>query len=654
MENNTQTPGRSPRSNAALFMGVLLSLALACLLLAVSAGGPVGASNDMSFNITVTATGDGSLSGIIIGSGTSTGPTMPPPTLASVSTSTSIPATTQPSATPTLTRTPKPTGTATPAVTKTPKPTGTATPAVTKNPKPTRTPRPAATDNVEPTSTPQPDATDPGNSTGDHKSVTRTPEPESAETRQPTPVDENDGDDDHGKVPPTKTPRPTKTSIPDKKITICHATHSASNPYVEITVSVNGLNGHGEHPDDIIPAPAGGCPQPTPKPQNETNHYQYTCQVGEKSDSNTGEACSDGYYGTDMLFKDGAWWTVDTFCMTKTQCQKTEGISLDQYKQLPCVPVITPEGITLQCKSDGLLQTWNLRANSSTSCPVNQVLRSPYPRSLVNVPTNFLLQPQEYNTIDGNASSPQSPANLSEFVDANGNPTKSGYDAGVWKDLVLYMRSRRFNGGESWFGQTVPKPQWTFSDRSWNTGPYAKKQEGTQATYVYQTSSAGLLTLFGREFDMVNKVPGNIYDLPAYDVTVKTFCGHEWKVTVTIATRTWHPSGACYPTTLYPDGTTYEPPGTSNDGCAPGYVSPGSYTYGWQNYQTDWAGIDLTQMGRSTSYDVRTTTQSGGMWQDTVYWDLPPGIWVPVVEVQSVLRDSCVASGACQPPSANP
>lgn len=44
------------------------------------------------------------------------------------------------------------------------------------------------------------------------------------------------------------------------KIEICHATRSAANPYVHINVSVNGLNGHGDHEDDLIPAPANGCP----------------------------------------------------------------------------------------------------------------------------------------------------------------------------------------------------------------------------------------------------------------------------------------------------------------------------------------------------------------------------------------------------------
>jgi hypothetical protein len=49
----------------------------------------------------------------------------------------------------------------------------------------------------------------------------------------------------------------------DKKVTICHATGSESNPYVQITVSENSLNGNGHalHAGDLIPAPAAGCPE---------------------------------------------------------------------------------------------------------------------------------------------------------------------------------------------------------------------------------------------------------------------------------------------------------------------------------------------------------------------------------------------------------
>ena len=52
----------------------------------------------------------------------------------------------------------------------------------------------------------------------------------------------------------------TTNPVVGDTITICHATSSEKNPYNEITVSVNGLNGHDKHEGDIIPAPAGGCP----------------------------------------------------------------------------------------------------------------------------------------------------------------------------------------------------------------------------------------------------------------------------------------------------------------------------------------------------------------------------------------------------------
>jgi hypothetical protein len=66
---------------------------------------------------------------------------------------------------------------------------------------------------------------------------------------------------------------------PAGKITICHATKSNTNPYVEITISVNGLHGHGPAEDprhhegswkDIIPAPEGGCPTTVPTTTTDT------------------------------------------------------------------------------------------------------------------------------------------------------------------------------------------------------------------------------------------------------------------------------------------------------------------------------------------------------------------------------------------------
>jgi Tol biopolymer transport system component len=62
----------------------------------------------------------------------------------------------------------------------------------------------------------------------------------------------------------TSEPNPEVTSEPTlDTITVCHSTGSATNPYVEITVSYNAAaegHGHNDHLDDIIPMPAEGCP----------------------------------------------------------------------------------------------------------------------------------------------------------------------------------------------------------------------------------------------------------------------------------------------------------------------------------------------------------------------------------------------------------
>jgi hypothetical protein len=343
--------------------------------------------------------------------------------------------------------------------------------------------------------------------------------------------------------------------------------------------------------------------------------------------------------------------------MTRAQCETIEPPPPEEPPP-PCVPTVTHTGFVLEC-DNGPVETWNLNAKITTTCPVNKVNRSPYPRSLVNVETNFILDPPENISIVNTA--PQSPANLSSFVDENGDPTKAGYKAGVWKNLVLTMRSRRFNGGENWFGQIIPPPQWTFDDRTWNInkGRYPARQAGTETTYVYQTTSAGLNTVFGRGFDIVNKKPSDNYNLAAYGVSVETYCGHEWKESAMVADRTWNPTGPCYETRILPNGKTLEYGGTSNEGCEPGFVSPGDWTYSWVQVETPWAGVDMRQKGDPVSYDVRSFTRSGGFFKNRItgveeaYTDEPAGVWVPVVEVQSVLRDECVANGTCDPPKAS-
>jgi hypothetical protein len=82
--------------------------------------------------------------------------------------------------------------------------------------------------------------------------MTRTPEatrtPQATNTTRPTRT-------------PMSTAMPTGTADSDR-VTICHATGSRNNPYVEITVSREAAMHHqANHEDDIVPAPPGGCPR---------------------------------------------------------------------------------------------------------------------------------------------------------------------------------------------------------------------------------------------------------------------------------------------------------------------------------------------------------------------------------------------------------
>jgi CHRD domain len=61
----------------------------------------------------------------------------------------------------------------------------------------------------------------------------------------------------------------TQTALSAKptKTTICHRTHSGKKPYVKITVGKSVLKGHLRHAQDIIPAPATGCPTTVLSPE---------------------------------------------------------------------------------------------------------------------------------------------------------------------------------------------------------------------------------------------------------------------------------------------------------------------------------------------------------------------------------------------------
>jgi hypothetical protein len=72
-------------------------------------------------------------------------------------------------------------------------------------------------------------------------------------------------------LPPTLTPTPKPPTATPKPVyvTLCHSLPGTGGRYQMVTAladPITGLTGHEAHASDIIPAPAGGCPQPPPTP----------------------------------------------------------------------------------------------------------------------------------------------------------------------------------------------------------------------------------------------------------------------------------------------------------------------------------------------------------------------------------------------------
>ena len=83
-------------------------------------------------------------------------------------------------------------------------------------------------------------------------------------------------------------------------MTIFHATGSATNPYVEITINENALPAHLRHQDrrDAVPAPVTGCGDVTPTPDPGPNRGRSVdCVVGpgvtQTATTVTGTALND-------------------------------------------------------------------------------------------------------------------------------------------------------------------------------------------------------------------------------------------------------------------------------------------------------------------------------------------------------------------------
>lgn len=133
-----------------------------------------------------------------------------------------------------------------------------------------------------------------------------------------------------------------------------------------------------------------------------------------------------------------------------------------------------------------------------------------------------------------------------------------------------------------------------------------------------------------------------------------------WEVSVKDRIVKDPPNAPCF----VPSQAQPAPANPATEGCAAGQVANGKWKYTWQAKAATncgngvmanegWCGQDMKHYGLlPLPYAIRKNATEGGVFKGTTYWSPQgAGIRVPVIEVQTVMRDECVASGACGAPS---
>jgi hypothetical protein len=293
----------------------------------------------------------------------------------------------------------------------------------------------------------------------------------------------------------------------------------------------------------------------------------------------------------------------------------------------------------LQCR-DGSGRVWLLNVDIATTCPMNEVIVEPYPRALVSIPNRFGLLPKEWNpSATGLWSEPVDVYSLDGLVDWSEEPLS----AGLVRNVQFGLRSQRLTFGSRWLGAYVPNVNWTFSTDSATGEP--RTQYGISSTFAFAAASyigpditTSAQANKGRAFDFVNKAPSTSYTLPAYPVIVKSYCGFWQSLKLEESKRYWHPLMDCVPLRLDANGDPSLPAGFDQGDCPTNQMQFGEWRYRWEPVVLQaWTPINMQRFGSPTPYVSFSRATTHGLYKGVV-WKEPVGrgIWVPVVEVQTV------------------
>ena len=322
----------------------------------------------------------------------------------------------------------------------------------------------------------------------------------------------------------------------------------------------------------------------------------------------------------------------------------------------PCqdVPNIYPGGIDQTCDQ------WEWDLAVQVLIPPAQVLRSPWPRALVGLPTQiwYTGQPNRAKAFSTGKAFPCSVnpgaayANLASVPACPapiGQPTE-----GTRVNLQLGVAWQRWqSGAPAVYGYLPPYESLiTIEDRAWNDSAAAV---GTFLQHTFETSSYDLIAngprwnpaCQDRDCTCDERVIG--WDMPAYQGGVQTWWYPQWTWKydeLQCSRRTWTP---CF----YRDSP---PVGVPARGCAEGdhagednwYQLEECAEWRWRNITGPLFGCPGAQHGAWCVYDLRdlgytpllswaVAETAGADAGGTQCGSFSPGLAIPVIEAQSIL-----------------
>ncbi len=350
----------------------------------------------------------------------------------------------------------------------------------------------------------------------------------------------------------------------------------------------------------------------------------------------------------------GHCYVISARCAAEGECEvstrPTPNPPPDPGTDWPCqdVPNVYPGGIDQTCDD------WEWQIRVVAQIPPAQVLRNPWPRSLVGLPTKFWYVGAT-ERVEAFSAGRAFPCNVehgrvygvSEPLPTCPAPV-GGVLAGTRVNRQLGAAWQRWvNGAPPLFGFRPPyEALLTIEDRAWNGGPRAYEVlPGSLIEHTFETSSYGLIEngpLWNpacQEQLCTCDARVQSWDMPAYQGGVQTWWYPQWTWRYDEFQCVHQDWGPCFYRDAPPIGQTWQNCDGNGDGSADAnwYQLHQCTGWAWRTVTEPWNTYDLRKLGYTPIIPWGAVESAGADGNGLPCGSFGPGLPIPVIELQAIL-----------------